>query len=283
MDISEICDSVLKTLVPDEREITTGKGKIFFMRVAPYRTTENKILGCVITLVDVTTQKQGQEKLQTTEERLSLAQQAIDTKSDYLSRIVHEIRTPMSTLMGLSRQAKLQLNDKETLSESLDKLHKTIEYMASIVSDISETSKNGHGDDDSVPREFNLKGCNVLIAEDNDLNRTILGAMLQHEGITFVEARDGEEAVDAFLSSPVGTFDCVLMDMRMPKLDGIKATTAIRDSGKADGKTIPIIGVSANGFADDVKQARLAGINNYTTKPIDRDNLLAAMSELIKK
>ena len=132
-------------------------------------------------------------------------------------------------------------------------------------------------------REYKLSGLNALIAEDNDLNRTILGALLAHEGMTFVEAKDGEEAVNTFINSPVDSFDCILMDMRMPKLDGIRATMAIRDSGRADARTVPIIGVSANGFADDIKQARLAGVDSYTTKPIDRDNLLTAISTLTNR
>ncbi|NLA76698.1 MAG: hypothetical protein GX851_02510, partial [Clostridiales bacterium] len=142
VDISEICDNVLKTLVPDEREITTSKKKVFFMRVAPYRSTENKILGCVITLVDVTTQKQGLVKLQNTEERLSVLQQANEVQSDYLSRITHEIRTPMGVLAGLSKMTKQQIGDKKLLAENLDKICDTVDYMASIVSDISEASQS---------------------------------------------------------------------------------------------------------------------------------------------
>ena len=73
------------------------------------------------------------------------------------------------------------------------------------------------------------------------------------------------------------------MDMRMPKLDGIRATAQIRESGKSDARTIPIIGVSANGFMDDIRQAQIAGVNEYTTKPIERDSLLSAMDKLIKR
>ncbi len=133
------------------------------------------------------------------------------------------------------------------------------------------------------PRSYDLKGCHVLIAEDNELNRIILGALLSNEGLTFEEARDGQEALDLFENTPSGTFDCILMDMRMPRLDGIRATMMIRDSKKADAKSIPIIGVSANGFADDIRQAKLAGVNDYATKPIDRDKLLEAMGRLIEK
>lgn len=121
------------------------------------------------------------------------------------------------------------------------------------------------------------------MAEDNALNRTILGALLQNEGMTYTEAADGEEAVKAYLDAPANTYDCILMDMKMPKLDGIRATKAIRDSGRADAKTLPIIGVSANGFADDIRQARLAGIDDYVTKPIERESLLSSMTTLIKR
>ena len=140
VDISEICDNVLKTLVPDEREIITSKKKVFFMRVAPYRSIENKILGCVITLVDITTQKQGLAKLQNTEERLNLLQQANEVKSDYLSRIAHEIKTPMGIVSGLAKITKQRMDDKRALEENLDKIVDTVEYMASIVTDVSEAA-----------------------------------------------------------------------------------------------------------------------------------------------
>ena len=126
VDISEICDNVLKTLVPDEREITTSKNKVFFMRVAPYRTTENKILGCVITLVDVTTQKQGQVMLQNTEEQLLLAQQANETKSEYLSHIAQEIKNPVTELVSLFKKTKDQLNDSSLLKQTLSKCQKAL-------------------------------------------------------------------------------------------------------------------------------------------------------------
>ena len=136
VDITEICTNVLKTLIPDEREVTTNNNKAFFMRVAPYRSTENKILGCVITLMDVTSQKQGQAILLNTEKQLSMAQQASEAKSDYLSRIAHEIRTPISSLISLSKSAKQQADNKEALFASLDKINDTIDYITSIVTDI---------------------------------------------------------------------------------------------------------------------------------------------------
>lgn len=133
VDITEICENVLKTLVPDEREITTGGSKSFFMRVAPYRSTKDKILGCVITLIDITMQKRGQDQLASAEKELTMAQEAVEAKSDYLSKITHEIRPPMGALLGLAKLVRQQTDDKKAPEESLDKIASTIEYMASIV------------------------------------------------------------------------------------------------------------------------------------------------------
>ncbi len=456
VDISEICDNVLKTLVPDEREVTTGKNKVFFMRVAPYRTTENKILGCVITLVDVTTQKQGQAMLRTTEERLTQEKQVSEAKSDFLSKVAHEIRTPMSELTGLAAIAKRQVNDTNEIEVTLEKMTDTIKYMNSIVADLLEMSKTdqfdsetslepfslkdlvdkvitiltpgmeeaglsfevkltegfapnyigsktrlqqilinflsnsikytergGHvklniyeeatldnkaslcfviSDDgigineDFIPKmfkpfarenrkdenestsmglglsiahnliklmngdvkveskvgegttftihvflekyltkegapaklttimdlpDYQLTGCRALVVDDNEMNRKILGSLLAYEGMVFEEAAGGKEAVQMFTEAPEQSYDCILMDIRMPEVDGIMATKMIREAGKADSKKIPIIGVSANGFPEDMKKAKEVGIDDYTTKPIDNDKLFKTISELI--
>lgn len=421
------------------------------MRVAPYRTTENKILGCVITLVDVTTQKQGLAMLKSTEQQLSLAQQAITAKSDFLSRISHEISTPLATISKLLDQAAAQKSDAAALNESIEQITETVKYMSSIVSDISEMSKgdlsgdssetfvlkdvidivndlmcpsskvagidfsvvmdgtfsptycgnrlqlqqilvnfltdsinhtksggtialrahedaiignqsslcftikdNGvgytvdelsnlfksipvtHAPNDAVSEQPNfglsiaynliqlmggdvkvesdpkkgstftihvilnrrealttpeipkteeasLNGLHALVVDDNAMNRTILNTILSHQGITSTEACDGLDALKLFLDSPVKTFDCILMDIRMPNMDGIEAATKIRTSGKEDALSIPIIGVSANGFTDDIEKAREARINYYTTKPIDANKLFSSLKECLEK
>ena len=157
VDITEICDNVLKTLVPDEREVTTGKNKVFFMRVAPYRTTENKILGCVITLVDTTTQKQGLVKLKNTEQRLNLAQQASEAKSDFLSKIAHEIRLPMNELSEVAASTNKCLEDKDKLKSNLDKMEDTIQYMNSIVKDILDMTKTDQFDVETPVEPFAMR------------------------------------------------------------------------------------------------------------------------------
>lgn len=118
-----------------------------------------------------------------------------------------------------------------------------------------------------------LAGMNVLLAEDNDLNAEIAQALLESEDVVVTRAANGNEAVDLYLSHPAGSFDAILMDIMMPGMDGYEATRVIRLSGKPDADDIPIIALTANAFAEDVKAARDAGMNAHLPKPLDFDKL----------
>ncbi len=449
LNISTVCTNVIEALTPDEREVLTRRGKTFFMRVVPFRTTDNKILGCVITFVDITAQKQGQIKLQDTQAQLTLAQQASEAKSDFLSRMSHEIRTPMNTLVGLSELLQTQLEDKAAVADSARQIGETVKYMTSIVSDVLEMSKiersmvelsnepfsmkalldrilgmmlpgmtdagltfdisvpdrfstgymgdvtriqqlltnflsnalkftprggtvsftakeesvtegratlcfviadtgigiseefkpdlfkpfsrenNGDqyasssmglglsiaynliqmmdgdvevesrkgmgttfticirlatapfadGEAQAPEAQYDLTGCNVLIAEDHSVNRAILEAQLSRRGVIYTSVPDGEEAVKRYKASHEGAFDCILMDMRMPKMNGAEAASRIRHSGRADALTIPIIAVSANAFTEDVTEAKKAGVTDYISKPIDTRKLYSMLEK----
>ena len=114
-----------------------------------------------------------------------------------------------------------------------------------------------------------LKGRNVLIAEDNELNLEIAQYMLESEGAVITAARNGAEAVRIFTENPGRHFDLILMDLMMPELDGISAAQRIRSSGREDAKTIPIIAMSANVLPVDVEHCISAGMNGHIPKPID--------------
>lgn len=120
--------------------------------------------------------------------------------------------------------------------------------------------------------EFDLEGCHVLLVEDNDLNREIAVEMLKIMGIEAVCARDGQEAVDIFLSDG-DEFDLILMDVQMPVMDGYQATNAIRHSGHGRAQKIPIIAMTANAFHEDVVKAYEAGMNGHLAKPVDLKQL----------
>ncbi len=123
-----------------------------------------------------------------------------------------------------------------------------------------------------------MKGITVLLAEDNKLNQEITQYMLEEAGASVVIAENGEEAVQMFLNSAPGDFNCILMDIMMPVMDGYEASRLIREADRADAKMIPIIALSANAFSEDVQRALEAGMNTHMGKPIQSDRLVATIS-----
>ncbi|MCF0140898.1 MAG: response regulator [Mogibacterium sp.] len=131
--------------------------------------------------------------------------------------------------------------------------------------------------------DVSLDGVKVLLVEDNELNREIAAEMLREFGCEVVEAVDGQEAVDKYTVSEIGEFDIVFMDIMMPNLNGYEATNEIRSSVRSDAKTIPIVALSANAFAEDVEKSREAGMNEHLSKPIEPDRLLAVIKHMVHK
>lgn len=116
-----------------------------------------------------------------------------------------------------------------------------------------------------------LNGVKVLLVEDNDINREIARVLLEGFGMEVTEAADGQEAIDRFKSSRLGEFKCILMDIMMPIMNGYEATKAIREMDRTDAADIPIIAMTANAFAEDVRQSLESGMSAHVTKPIDPD------------
>ena len=121
------------------------------------------------------------------------------------------------------------------------------------------------------------------MAEDMDVNAEILADLLELEDILSERAENGQAAVDMFNEKPAGYYDAVLMDVRMPVMDGLAATAAIRALERPDAKTIPIIAMTANVFDEDVERSLEAGMNAHLSKPIEPDKLYETMTELIRK
>lgn len=118
----------------------------------------------------------------------------------------------------------------------------------------------------------------VLLAEDNPLNQQIAAEMLGLLGAEVETADNGQEAVDMVLSRPPYYYELVFMDMQMPLVDGCEATRQIRRSGKEGVCELPIIAMTANAFAEDVKRTRLSGMDGHLAKPIDLFKLRQALT-----
>lgn len=131
-------------------------------------------------------------------------------------------------------------------------------------------------------QQISLEGLCVLVAEDNDLNMEIVEYMLERNGIQVVCAKDGQEVIDLFEKSEVNEFDFILMDIMMPKLNGLDATRKIRSLKRQDAKTVPIIAMSANAFVEDIMNSKVAGMNMHLAKPLDETKLINALKQCKK-
>ena len=128
-----------------------------------------------------------------------------------------------------------------------------------------------------------LEGRRVLLAEDVMINAEIMKKILSMKGMTADHAENGRIAADKYAESSEGFYDAILMDVRMPVMDGLQATAAIRAMERPDAKTIPIIAMTANAFDEDVQLSLQAGMTAHLSKPVEPERLYDTLSALIKK
>ena len=147
-----------------------------------------------------------------------------------------------------------------------------------IIKEIEEENK-----DESKEHLQELKGKRILLVEDNELNMEIATEILEMQGVKITQAFDGKQAVDIFRNSVEGYFDAILMDVQMPVMDGYEATSCIRRLPRRDARSVGILAVTANAFADDIIQAEKAGMNEHISKPIDFKELQKALTKFMKK
>jgi len=126
-----------------------------------------------------------------------------------------------------------------------------------------------------------LSGRRVLLAEDMEINAEIMLDIFDMEGIKADRAKNGRMAVELFEESPAGTYSAILMDVRMPEMDGLEAAAKIRALDREDAKRVPIIALTASAFDEDLQHSLEAGMNGHLSKPVDPDNLVATLGELI--
>ena len=127
-----------------------------------------------------------------------------------------------------------------------------------------------------------LEGRNILLAEDNDMNAEIAEAILERAGLKIERVENGIQCVNRIMEMPAGTYDMILMDIQMPKMNGYKATQIIRHLPDKDKACIPIIAMTANAFEEDKRDAITAGMNGHITKPIQVDKLLSMLAVTCK-
>ena len=146
------------------------------------------------------------------------------------------------------------------------------------------TGMDSSGGDESLAgiERLDFSGRRALLVEDNDLNREIAMEILKTTGLAVEEAVDGKEAVQQVSQHGDGYYDIIFMDVRMPRMNGYDATCAIRAMGLPYCKTVPIVAMTADAFAEDVRAAKNAGMNEHVSKPLNFKHLGMVMRKLLK-
>ena len=223
--------------------------------------------------------------------RVRVSDTGIGMSADYQTRIFEAFTREQNTTEGKIAGTGLGMS---IVKKYVDLLGGTIEVESELGkgSTFTVTLKHRIADENYYVKEHMeepgtgseiLEGRNILLAEDNDLNAEIAESILERAGIKIERVEDGIQCVNRIMETPAGTYDMILMDIQMPKMNGYKATQAIRHLPDQDKAYIPIIAMTANAFEEDKRDAFAAGMNGHIAKPIQVDKLLSILAEIIRQ
>jgi CheY-like chemotaxis protein len=168
----------------------------------------------------------------------------------------------------------------EALSAGVDSFMAKPLFVTNIMDEFGRAIKNKNVMGTEV-KHADLTGRRVLLAEDMLVNAEIMKEVMKMREIEVDHAENGKIAVDMFSSSEEGYYDAILMDIRMPEMDGLEASSTIRAMSRTDATEIPIIALTANAFDEDVQQSLQAGLDAHLSKPVEPDTLFSTLEELI--
>ena len=215
----------------------------------------------------------------------------IGMSPDYMTKIfeafTREQNTTKSKIAGTGLGMSIVKNYVEMLGGTIDiesELGKGSTFTVTLKHRIADESYyvKKHIEESGTGSEI-LEGRNILLAEDNDLNAEIAEAILERAGLKIERVENGIQCVNRIMEMPAGTYDMILMDIQMPKMNGYKATQEIRHLLDRNKACIPIIAMTANAFEEDKRDAVAAGMNGHIAKPIQVDNMLSILAEIIRQ
>lgn len=221
--------------------------------------------------------------------RTRISDTGIGMSQDYLTRIfeafTREQNTTKSKIAGTGLGMSIVKKYVDLLGGTIQvesELGKGSTFTVTLKHKIADESYYGKGqiENPETGTEI-LKGRNILIAEDNDLNAEIAAAILERAGLKTERMENGVQCVNLITKMPAGTYDMILMDIQMPEMDGYEAARVIRQLPDWDKAYIPIIAMTVNAFEEDRKDAMAAGMNGHMAKPIQVDQLLSMLAEMI--
>jgi CheY-like chemotaxis protein len=170
---------------------------------------------------------------------------------------------------------------EEALEAGVDSFLAKPIFAANVIEEFRTAFNRKQKSDNKEKRKAQLSGMRMLLAEDMPINAEIMTMVLQMREMEVDLAENGRIAVDKFTEHEPGYYNAILMDMRMPEMDGLEATRVIRAMDREDAAKIPIIALTANAFDEDVQRSMQAGLNAHLSKPVQPDDLFEALESLI--
>lgn len=218
------------------------------------------------------------KNVQQLEKDKASAENANKANSEFLSNMSHDIRTPMNAIVGMAAIATANIDDKEQVYDCLKKISLSSRNLLELMND---AKANNESDAEADKKEVDLTGKRILVAEDNDLNWEIAELLLKSAGLEVEHAENGQVCLDKLLSKKRGYYDAILMDIRMPVMNGLETTAYIRGLNRKY-KDIPIIAMTADAFSDDIQKCLDCGMNAHISKPIDIEVVKATLAKYIE-
>lgn len=212
---------------------------------------------------------------------LEAALEAEKRNAEFERSLNAEARTALYNISGFLDRSLKNSSEKKAHEESLIKAKTAADGLVRLYDSMNGSVAENRDLTGEERADISvLKGKRVLLAEDNELNRDITKALLEEYGIVVDCAEDGAEAVKMFKAAAPGAYTCILMDVKMPGIDGLEATRLIRALPNRIRAGIPIVAMTAVAFEEDRRKALEAGMDTFLTKPADPEKLLQAIARL---
>jgi CheY-like chemotaxis protein len=199
-----------------------------------------------------------------------------------VTRRIREIVGDESAIIILTAYSWEEVMD-EALQAGVDRFMAKPLFATAVMDEFSQAIEQKQIALGKEKEPVDLTGKRILIAEDMPVNAEIIKMILEMREIDAELAENGKIALEMFDKSAPNYYDAILMDIRMPIMDGLTATEKIRDLPREDAKTIPIIALTANAFDEDVQRSLQAGMNAHLTKPVEPEHLFQTLAEFINK
>lgn len=205
---------------------------------------------------------------------------ALIDREDGAADAVRAVReaAPAQAIILLVCSGELKELEQAALAAGADGLLEKPLFRSALYEKIIAVSR---GEKAGAATEKYLLGRRILVVDDVEINRMIVQMMLENAGAAVERAVNGREAVEKFRDSEIGHYSAVLMDVMMPVMGGYEATKAIRALPRPDAASLPILAMTANAFAEDMEKSLAAGMNGHINKPIETDDLKAALQGLL--